>query len=271
MDMQNILIAAAVVGGTGLVFGLILSIASFVFEVKKDERAEKILAELPGANCGACGFAGCSAYADAVVLNGAPVNCCSVGKAAVAEKIAAIMGVEAGETVEMVANVACSGSCLNASDKYEYDGKPDCASAAILAGGAKACPSGCLGLGTCAAKCRFGAITVRDGVAVVDEDKCTACGKCLKACPKGIIHFVPKLNNQRVKCQNPEIGKFVNQYCKTGCIGCKICEKNCPFGAVTVEHNYAVIDYGKCKNCGICVKKCPRGVIYSAKAEKSGD
>ena len=265
MNLQSILIAAAVVGGTGLVFGLILSIASFVFEIKRDERAQLILNELPGANCGACGFAGCSAYADAVVLSGAPVNCCSVGKAAVANKIAAIMGVEAGEVVEQVANVACSGSCDNVVYKYEYDGKQDCVSASQLAGGSKLCPSGCLGFGTCTTVCKFGAISVKDGVAVVDEEKCTACGQCLKACPKGIIHFVPKNNHQRVKCSNPEMGKMVNQYCKSGCIGCKLCEKNCPFDAIHVENNYAVIDYDKCKNCGICAKKCPRNVIHSTR------
>ena len=265
MNLQNILIAAAVIGGTGLVFGLILSIASFIFEVKKDERADRILSVLPGANCGACGFAGCSAYAEAVALSGAPVNCCSVGKTAVAEKIASIMGVDAGDMVEMTANVACSGDCASAKDKYDYDGKRDCVSASLLAGGAKACPSGCLGLGTCANICKFGAISVKDGVAFVDESKCTACGQCVKACPKHVIHLVPKNNYQRVECQNPENGKYVNQYCKSGCIGCKICEKNCPFEAIHVENNYAVIDYDKCRNCGICVQKCPRNVIRSTK------
>ena len=265
MDLQNILIAAAVVGGTGLVFGLILSIASFVFEVKKDERAEKILAELPGANCGACGYAGCSAYADAIVLEGAPINCCSVGKTAVAEKISDIMGVEAGEVVEMVAHVGCSGDCESVKYKYEYEGKKDCSTAILLSGGAKACPSGCIGFGSCTQVCKFGAISVVDGVAVVDEEKCTACGMCLKACPKGIISFVPKNNNQRVGCVNPENGKAVNSYCKKGCIACKLCEKNCPFDAVHIENNHAVIDYDKCKNCGICAKKCPRHIILNKK------
>ena len=267
MDLQSILIAAAVVGGTGLVFGLILSIASFVFEVKKDERAEEILAELPGANCGACGYAGCSAYADAILLEGAPVNACSVGKAAVAEKISAIMGVEAGEVVEMVAHIACMGKCDVAGNKYEYSGKSDCKSAAQLSGGAKKCPNGCLGLGSCVDVCKFGALSVVDGVAVVDEEKCTACGMCVKACPKGVIKLVPKDNYQRVGCINAEGGKAVNGYCKVGCIACKLCEKNCPFEAIYIEKNHAVIDYSKCKNCGICVKKCPRHIIISTKPQ----
>ena len=261
--MNEIYAAVAVVGGVGLLFGILLAVASFVFEVKKDERVEKIIEELPGANCGACGFAGCSAYAEAIVNDGAKINCCSVGKAPVAEKISEIMGVEAEAVEEVVARVSCGGNCSSAVLKYEYEGVSDCSAAMKLGGGQKACPSGCVGLGSCVKVCQFGAISIVDGVAVVDEDKCTACGQCLKRCPKGIIHFVPKKHRQWVVCQNPETGKYVNQYCKAGCIGCKICEKNCPFDAIHVENNYAVIDYDKCKNCGICAKKCPRHAIHS--------
>lgn len=264
--MNGIIMAVAVVGGVGLLFGVLLAAASFVFEVKVDERAEKILEVLPGANCGACGYAGCGAYADAVVKDGAAVTCCSVGKAAVAQKISDIMGVEAGEVEEMVARVACGGNCNSAAYKYEYEGVHECTAEIRLGGGAKECPSGCLGLGSCVKVCQFGAISIVDGVAVVDEDKCTACGQCLKKCPKNIIHFVPKKFKQWVVCQNPESGKFVNQYCKAGCIGCKICEKNCPFDAIHVQDNYATIDYSKCKNCGICAKKCPRHTIYRKEA-----
>lgn len=261
MNFQNILIAAAIVGGVGLIFGFILSIASFVFEVKIDERTEKITSVLPGANCGACGYAGCGAYADAIVKNGVPVNKCVVGKTPVAEKIAEIMGVNAGAVEEKTAHVHCAGNCEAAVYKYDYDGKNDCISQARLAGGAKQCPSGCLGGGSCVSVCKFGAISVQNGVAVVDENKCTACGQCIKVCPKHIIGFVPKKAKLRVDCRNPETGKCVNSYCSNGCIGCKICEKNCPFDAIHVEHNYAIIDYDKCKNCGICASKCPRKVI----------
>lgn len=258
--MNSIVMAVCIVGGCGLIFGILLSVASFVFKVEKDERAEKISAILPGANCGACGYAGCSAYADAIV-EGAPVNACSVGKKAVADQIAQIMGVASADVEETVAFVGCGGDCAHARNKYDYEGVESCVHAATLAGGAKACPSGCLGLGTCVGTCPFGAISVQDGVAVVDPEKCTSCGKCIKACPKNIIRFIPKRKVPMVHCSNPELGRYVNRYCDVGCIGCKLCEKNCPFEAVSVVDNVAVIDFKKCRSCGICAKKCPRGVI----------
>lgn len=258
--MNAIITAVCVVGGCGLIFGILLSVASFVFHVEKDERAEKIAGILPGANCGACGYAGCGAYADAVV-EGAPVNKCSVGKKAVADKIAGIMNVESADVEEMVAFVGCGGDCAHATNKYDYEGIESCEIAATLAGGAKACPSGCLGLGTCVATCPFGAISVVDGVAVVDPKKCTACGKCMRACPKGIIKLVPKRKIPKIHCSNPELGRYVNRYCDVGCIGCKLCEKNCPFAAIEVVDNLPIVDLEKCKSCGICAKKCPRGVI----------
>ncbi len=259
--MKEILTAAAVVGGLGLLFGLLLSFASVVFAVKKDERIEKITETLPGANCGACGFAGCAAYAEAVVKDGAPVNCCSVGKAPVAEKIGEIMGVDAGDVVEVTARVMCGGVLGKANKKYEYMGISDCVAASKLSGGAKECPYGCLGLGTCVSHCKFGAISVVDGVAIVDEDKCEACGMCLKSCPKGIIEFVPKTNKEWVLCKNHDRGALANKYCKVSCIGCKMCERICPTGAVTVTDNLAHIDYDKCVGCGQCAAKCPRKII----------
>lgn len=262
MEYTNIIAAVCVVGGTGLLFGLLLAFAAHVFAVKKDERAEKIIEALPGANCGSCGYAGCSAYAEAVVSGAAPVNGCTVGKAPVANAIASIMGVEAGEVKEVVARVMCGGDRASAVYKFEYAGILDCHAAAKFAGGTKQCRSGCLGFGSCAAVCPFDAISIKGSIAVVDEEKCQSCGKCVRTCPKSLIQLIPKTSKVWVLCSNPEMGRFVNQYCKKGCIGCKLCEKACAFDAVHVVDNHAIIDYDKCKNCGACARKCPRGVIH---------
>lgn len=259
--MLNIILAVAVVGVIGLVFGLLLAFASVIFKVETDEREEKIVGILPGANCGACGYAGCSAYASAVVNEGAPVNSCSVGKEIAAKKIAEIMGVTAEETVPMTARVLCGGNCNAASEKYEYMGVSDCRAAAKLGGGAKTCPNGCLGLGSCAAVCKFDAIRIENGVAVIDEEKCVSCGMCVKQCPKHVIALVPKDNKYYVECINTEKGALTNKYCTAGCIGCKKCEKVCPSGAVKVENNVALIDYSLCTNCGACIEQCPKKVI----------
>ena len=261
---NDIILAVAVVGVIGLIFGCLLSFASVIFRIEKDKREEEILEILPGANCGACGYAGCSAYAGAIVNDDAEINLCSVGKNAVAEKIGDIMGRKA-ETVEpMVAKVMCGGKCSVATKKYEYIGIHDCVAASKLAGGDKDCPNGCLGYGNCVIACPFDAIEIKDEIAVVNEEKCQACGLCIKKCPKNIIKFVPKKNKVWVLCSNTEKGALTNKHCMVGCIGCKMCEKVCPTGAIKVTDNFAKIDYSLCINCGECANKCPKKVIIKS-------
>lgn len=259
--MNSIVLAVLTVGIIGLAFGLLLALASVIFKVEVDERIERIEEILPGANCGGCGYAGCSAYARAVVESGAPVDACVVGKSSLARQVGGIMGKAVAEQSPKTARVLCGGDCEKASDKYEYYGIEDCAAANKLAGGQKACPSGCLGYGSCVRVCKFDAIHVVNGVAVVDEERCTACGQCVKACPKHIIEIMPKERKVTVKCKNRKPGKEVNSYCKAGCIACGICVKNCPFEAISVNSNLAEIDYDKCRGCGICAEKCPKKVI----------
>ena len=259
--MNSIILAVLVVGLIGLAFGLLLAFAAVIFKVEVDERIDKITEVLPGANCGACGYAGCSAYAKAVVEDNAPVNACSVGKDKVAEKIGEIMGKSAEKAVPMTARVLCGGDCEQAKTKYDYYGVTDCNAANKLAGGPKSCSSGCLGLGTCVSVCQFGAISIENGIAVVDEEKCTACGMCVKACPKKLIRIMPKNKNVYVKCNSNKSGKEVNAVCKVGCIACKICEKSCPVQAISVIDNLAKIDYDKCVSCGLCADKCPKKAI----------
>ncbi len=259
--MNGIFIATIVVGAIGLIFGLLLAIAAVIFKVNADERIGKIEEVLPGANCGGCGFAGCSAYANAVVEKGAAIDCCGVGGSSISEKIGKIMGKTADKKAPMVARVLCGGNPDFAEKKYEYEGVLDCNAATRLAGGEKQCEFGCLGYGTCVKVCKFDAIHIENGVAKVDEDKCTACGMCVNACPKKVIEIVPKNNPMTVLCKNRLIGKEVMSMCKIGCIGCKICEKNCPFAAVSVTDNLAKIDYDRCEACGLCAKVCPKNVI----------
>lgn len=259
--MTDIISAVLVVGGIGLVFGCLLAYASMVFYVAQDERIDRLEAILPGANCGACGFAGCSAYAAAVAEGKAPVSGCVVGKSAVAQSAASIMGIEAEEKAEFVAHVMCAGNKTKAKYKFEYLGVDDCVAMSKLAGGAKSCPNGCLGMGSCVDVCKFGAISVEDGVAKVNPDKCTGCGMCVKKCPKQIIALVPKESKVFVNCSNVEKGAVAMKECDASCIGCKLCEKQCEHDAIHVNDNHAIIDYSKCTACGKCAEKCPKKVI----------
>ena len=260
--MKDILFPAIAMGGVGLVLGLLLAVASKIFAVEKDERAEEITGVLPGANCGSCGYAGCGAYAKAVSDGSAKINCCSPGGQKVSDAIAEIMGVASEEVVEKVAFICCAGEEDVATDKYEYSGVLDCVAASRLQGaGHKACAYGCLGYGSCAKVCSRNAITIKDGIAVVDREKCGGCGECSAACPKNLIKIVEKNTQYIVKCMSCDKGADMKAKCSAGCIGCKICEKNCPVGAIKVENNCAVIDYEKCIGCGICAEKCPKKVI----------
>ncbi len=250
-------------GGLGLVFGSGLAIASKVFAVKVDPKVEKIKAALPGANCGACGYPGCEGFASAVAAEKAPVNGCPVGGTEVAEKIASVMGVSAGESEKMVARVMCQGEECNAHDKLEYQGLKDCKAADMIAGGSKSCQYGCLGLGSCVDVCDFDAIKIENGIAKIDPEKCTSCGKCLEECPKNVIQLVPYNQEVFVDCNSKEFGKEVKEKCSVGCIGCQLCVKACPFDAMEIEDKLAKINYDKCTNCMICAEKCPTGAIWA--------
>ncbi len=262
MSITGIIIAAVVVGGTGLFIGLFLGFAGNKFAVEADEREEAILGVLPGNNCGGCGYPGCSGLAAAIVKGEAAVGGCPVGGAPVAEKVAAIMGQEAGEQVRQVAFVKCAGTCEKAKQSYEYYGLNDCIMANMMqSGGPKACNYGCLGEGSCVDACPFDAIHIVDGIAVVDKEACKACGKCVAICPKNLIELVPYGQKHLVQCNSRDKGKAVMQACSAGCIGCKACERACKFGAVKVVDNIAHIDPEKCTNCGACVEKCPKKII----------
>lgn len=263
--MNGIILAAAVVGGTGLVIAVLLGVASEKFKVPVDQKEIDVRACLPGNNCGGCGYAGCDGLAKAIAAGEAPVGACPVGGAAVADQIAAIMGVEAGSAEKQVAFVKCAGTCEKAKTKYIYSGNEDCISAVSVPGsGPKACEFGCAGFGSCVKVCDFDAIHVVDGIAVVNPENCVACGKCVATCPKSLIELIPysvSKENVKVQCNSKAFGKQVKEVCSVGCIGCKMCTRVCETGAITVENNIAHIDYEKCTNCGACAQKCPSKII----------
>jgi electron transport complex protein RnfB len=258
----NILVPAAIVGGLGLVFGIGLAAVSKKFALAaNDERIEQIIDVLPGANCGACGYTGCVAYATAVVNEGAKTNLCTVGKDAVVKKISEIMGVEAEAMEKKVARVMCAGFEGITTKKYEYEGVPSCISASQLHAGDSSCRYGCLGFGDCAKVCPLNAIKIHKGVAVVIETICSGCNLCVETCPKKIIRLLPADNTVSVTCSNGDKGAAVRQICRHGCIGCGRCSKVCEYNAISMSGSLAVIDPYKCQNCGKCVEECPINTI----------
>ena len=190
--LMGILKAAGMVGAVGIFVGLFLGVAAIWFKIKVDEKEEAILGILPGNNCGGCGYPGCSGLAAAIAKGEAPVNQCPVGGQPVADKIAKVMGVEAEAGEKMVAFVKCQGDCEKAGQDYDYYGIEDCRMLSFVPnGGPKSCNSGCLGFGSCVKECPFDAIHVVNGVALVDKEKCKACGKCIAVCPRGLIELIP--------------------------------------------------------------------------------
>ncbi|MBW9156652.1 RnfABCDGE type electron transport complex subunit B [Clostridium tagluense] len=260
--MNNLLYPVLSIGGMGLVFGVVLGYANKKFHVPVDPKVPLVREALPSANCGACGFAGCDAYAAAVVDGGTPLNLCSVGGASVAQNIGEIMGLTVETANPKVAFVKCKGTCGVAKEKYVYDGVMDCRQAVIAPGeGPKACSDGCLGFASCVRACEFNALHIIDGVAVVYKDNCVACGACIKVCPKNLIELVPATQEVLIECNSKSKGKSVKENCGVGCIACTMCVKVCPSEAITMVNNLATIDFEKCTQCGLCATKCPTKAI----------
>lgn len=262
MSITAIILAAVTVGVVGLIVGFLLVTAGEKFKVEVDEKEVAVRAELPGNNCGGCGYPGCDGLAAAIAKGEAPVNACPVGGAPVAAKISAVMGVEAGDLVKMVGFVKCAGDCDHAPDKAAYYGIQDCRAAAAIPGrGAKKCTNGCMGFGTCVKACQFNAISIVNGVAVIDRKKCMGCGKCTAVCPNGLISLIPDTAEYVIQCSSQDKGKAVKEACSAGCLGCTACVKQCEFEAISMNGNVAVIDQEKCQKCGKCAEKCSVKII----------
>ncbi|MBO7120096.1 MAG: Fe-S cluster domain-containing protein [Bacteroidaceae bacterium] len=270
--MNVILIAVCVLGLIGLASAVVLFVVSHKFAVHEDPRIAQVGDVLPQANCGGCGFPGCSGFAAACVkaadegsLEG---KLCPVGGQPVMEQVASILGMTVEIGAPKVAVVRCNGTCENRPRLVEFDGAKSCRVQQMTGMGETGCGYGCLGCGDCVNKCQFDALrmNVETGLPEVDEEKCTACGACSKACPRGIIEIRlkgPKGRRVVVLCNNKDKGAIANKACKASCIGCGKCVKTCEkFEAITLENNLAYIDAEKCKMCRKCEEACPKGAIH---------
>lgn len=260
-----ILVSVIILGVLGILFGIGLSIASKVFHVDVDPKIEQIEEVLPGANCGACGYPGCAAYAEALVLSGAEPTFCAPGGDEVTKKVAAILGVKASSKERRIAVIHClSGGNNNTNFRYINKGVTTCLACIQLSGGRNECLYGCLGYNDCFNVCPFGAISLdENNMRIIDEDKCTGCGKCVEACPRNLIELVPISNKVHIQCMSQDKGKDAKAKCgnNTACIGCGLCAKKCPVDAITLENNLATINYEKCVSCGLCATVCPTKAI----------
>jgi RnfABCDGE-type electron transport complex B subunit len=254
--MNMILIAIISVTAIGSICGVILSVASKLMYVKVNERVVKLQEILPGANCGACGYPGCSGYAAALADGKAELNLCTPGGTGVLSKISEILGVEAGSIDRKIAVVACGGDNNVRRKKMEYKGIQSCQAAKPVFSGENACAFGCLGYGDCQIACPSNAICINDGLARVITDLCTGCGLCVKACPNKLISVQGVKTHILVICNNIEKGSTTRKKCKNGCIGCGKCCRECASKAISLTENIAKIDYEKCTKCGHCVEVC---------------
>lgn len=263
--MSITIIVLAIIGAIG---ALLLFWASKKFEVKEDPRIAQVGEVLPQANCGGCGFPGCSAFANACVKNESLEGLfCPVGGAPVMERVSVILGLEAKAADPLIAVVRCNGTCDARPRTNIYDGASKCSIASALYKGDTDCSFGCLGLGDCVDACDFDAIHINPETRLpeVVEDKCVACGACVKACPKTIIELRkkgPKSRRIFVSCVNMDKGGVAKKACANACIGCSLCLKQCAFEAITIQNNLSYIDPVKCRMCRKCVSVCPTNAIH---------
>ena len=270
--MMSVLIAGLVIGVLGIIIAIILAYASKKFYIEIDPKIDAIAEVLPGANCGACGFAGCANYADSIVTKGMEINKCAPGGQNAVNSIASIMGIKASTQERKVAVIRCqSGGLNNTAQRYKYVGAETCKAAVNVASGPNLCSWGCVGQNDCVKACVFDAIIVdENNMRTIDLEKCTGCGNCVKACPRVLIKLAPISRKVHILCSSKDKGPLAKKSCgtNTACIGCGLCAKKCPVQAIKVENNIAILDYELCINCGLCATVCPTKAILDCMAPR---
>jgi Na+-translocating ferredoxin:NAD+ oxidoreductase RNF subunit RnfB len=254
-------IAVLTLAALCFVFATLLVVAHRVLHVEEDPRIEAVQDLLPGTNCGACGFPGCAGLAIAIVGGKALPGKCTVMSEDERNDVAEFLGVDAGAEEKVVARLACGGGTNTARNRAAYAGLPSCRAAELVAGGGKACFWGCLGLGDCEAVCDFEAISMNEhGLPVVNEDKCTACGDCVDACPKDLFSLHPVSHRLWVNCMNLAKDQVVLEDCEVGCDACGRCAQDAP-GIITMVNNLPVVDYSRRHDVRAAIDRCPTGAI----------
>jgi len=259
----------AVFTALGVVFGLTLAAVARRFHVATNPLVDRVRAQLPSANCGACGFAGCQAYAEAVVERASvSPSLCAPGRATVAEALARLTGKDVGTVTDRIVVMRCHGTSAFARDEALYAGLDTCAAASLVFGGPKACKNGCLGLGDCVKVCPFDALSIGpEGISVVNESKCTGCGLCVPACPKELFEFYPRNRRVELSCVAKDKQSVVRATCMVGCTLCRKCVAKCPAGAIAWDGRTILIDHEKCLAYGpscqeVCVDICPSTILH---------
>ena len=258
-----ILAAVAILGGVGLVFAILIALANRKLKVWEDPRIDVVTGMLPGANCGACGMPGCRAFAEKVVKGESKPAGCNVATADVRSDIAGYLGVDAGTAVKTVARLMCAGGTYVSELQADYRGYATCAAASAVAGGGKGCSWGCLGLADCVRSCNFDAMWMReDGLPGIDIEKCTACGDCVRACPKDLLEIHPLDHRLLVQCKSLIAGDGVHENCKAACTACGKCVLDAAPDLISVASGVAVVDYRLNDRAAMdAVLRCPTGAI----------
>jgi Na+-translocating ferredoxin:NAD+ oxidoreductase RNF subunit RnfB len=272
MNPQVVLVSVAILGGVGLTFGALIALVHRQFRVWEDPRINGVADLLPGANCGACGYAGCRAFAEATVGGSVQIAKCTVMSPDMRDDVAAYLGVDAGEAVKRVARLLCAGGSDVAPRKATYIGLQSCAAAVATAGGGKRCSWGCVGLADCSVACTFDAIIMNEfDLPVVDVDKCTACNDCVDACPLGLFTIMPIDEHLMIQCKNLLHGDAATDVCAVACNACGRCVQDAAPGLIEMKDGLAVIDYMKIAlEDERAIERCPTGAIVWVEGAQFG-